>query len=70
LVNQYQVVLPTATLQRAKFGSSKVFFKRELFFAMDITASQASETALFTYTSTSQYGVMYGFAVENKIFHC
>jgi hypothetical protein len=67
-----EVVLP-ATLKGAKnldiYGSKVFFTKGSSVFAMDITASQASETALFTYTSTSQYGVMYGFAVENdKIF--
>ena len=36
---------------------------------MDITATQPVETPIFKYTSTSQYGVMYGFAVENdKIY--
>ena len=67
-----EVVLPT-TLKGAKnldiYGSKVFFTKGSSVFTMDIAANQASETALFTYSSTSQYGVMYGFAVENdKIF--
>lgn len=34
-------------------------------YAMDVTASSASTTAILSYTSTSQWGKMYGFAVKN-----
>lgn len=34
-------------------------------YAMDITATNASTTPILTYTSTSDYGKMYGFAVNN-----
>lgn len=38
-------------------------------YAMDVTASSASATAVLTYPSTSAYGKMYGFAVNNdRIF--
>ncbi|WP_394760010.1 YncE family protein [Flavobacterium sp.] len=33
-------------------------------YAMDIAATTASTTAIFSYTSTSAYGIMYGFAVN------
>lgn len=67
-----EVVFPES-LKGAKnldiYGSKVYFTKGTSVFAMDIAASQANATALFSYTSTSQYGVMYGFAVENdKIF--
>lgn len=35
-------------------------------YAMDVTATSASTTALLNYTSTSEYGKMYGFAVNNN----
>ncbi|ESU27032.1 lipoprotein precursor [Flavobacterium limnosediminis JC2902] len=34
-------------------------------YAMDVTASSASTTAILSYPSTSAYGKMYGFAVNN-----
>lgn len=34
-------------------------------YAMDLTAAAASTTAILTYSSTSEYGKMYGFAVNN-----
>jgi hypothetical protein len=38
-------------------------------YAMDINATESSTTPVFTYTSTSEFGVMYGFAVnKNHIF--
>lgn len=38
-------------------------------YAMDVTASSASTTAILSYASTSEYGKMYGFAVNNgRIF--
>lgn len=38
-------------------------------YAIDYTATSASTTPIFEYTSTSQYGKMYGFAVNNdKIY--
>lgn len=38
-------------------------------YAIDYTATTASTTPIFEYTSTSQYGKMYGFAVKNdRIF--
>ncbi|KGO94011.1 YncE family protein [Flavobacterium enshiense] len=38
-------------------------------YAMDLTASSASTTAILSYTSSSAYGKMYGFAVNNgRIF--
>lgn len=35
-------------------------------FAMDVTATVASNTAILNYSSTSLYGKMYGFAVRNN----
>jgi hypothetical protein len=35
-------------------------------YGMNITATEASNTAIFSYTSTSKYGKMYGFAVKNN----
>jgi hypothetical protein len=38
-------------------------------YGMNITATEASNTAILSYTSTSAYGKMYGFAVkDNRIF--
>ncbi|MEW5675161.1 hypothetical protein ABGT15_02490 [Flavobacterium enshiense] len=38
-------------------------------YAMNLTATSASTTPILTYSSTSEYGVMYGFAVNNgRIF--
>lgn len=38
-------------------------------YAIDYTATSASTTPIFEYTSTSQYGKMYGFAINNdKIY--
>ncbi|HSD14046.1 MAG TPA: DUF5074 domain-containing protein [Flavobacterium sp.] len=34
-------------------------------YAMDLTAAEASTTAILAYSSTSEYGKMYGFAVNN-----
>lgn len=40
-------------------------------YAMDVTATSPSTTPILTYTSTSLYGSMYGFAVnKNNIFFC
>ena len=51
------------------YGSKIYFTKGTGVYNMDITATQPVETPIFKYTSTSQYGVMYGFAVENdKIY--
>lgn len=35
-------------------------------YGMDLTANEASNTAILTYTSSSAYGKMYGFAVKNN----
>jgi hypothetical protein len=35
-------------------------------YGMNLTATEASNTAIFSYTSTSAYGKMYGFAVKNN----
>jgi hypothetical protein len=35
-------------------------------YGMNLTATEASNTAIFSYTSTSKYGKMYGFAVKNN----
>ena len=36
---------------------------------MDVTASAASTTAILSYTSTSAYGKMYGFSVNNNYIY-
>ena len=67
-----EVVFPS-TLKAAKnldiFGS-KIYFTIDTgVYSMELTATQPLETPIFKYTSTSNYGVMYGFAVENdKIY--
>lgn len=38
-------------------------------YAMDVTASAASTTAILSYTSTSAYGKMYGFSVNNNYIY-
>jgi YVTN family beta-propeller protein len=35
-------------------------------YGIDLAATEASKTAILTYTSTSKYGKMYGFAVRNN----
>lgn len=51
------------------YGSKIYFTKDTGVYSMDITATQPSDKPIFNYSSTSQYGVMYGFAVENdKIY--
>jgi hypothetical protein len=67
-----EVVLPTSLSGVANldiFGSKIYFTKGTGVYSMDVTATQASENPIFNYSSTSQWGVMYGFAVENdKIY--
>jgi uncharacterized protein DUF5074 len=62
------VVFP-AELNDAKnldiFGNKIYYTVGTSVYAMDITASSASTTAVLSYTSTSEYGKMYGFAVNN-----
>ncbi|SHG04885.1 hypothetical protein SAMN05444372_10262 [Flavobacterium micromati] len=63
-----EVVFPAA-LKGAEnldiYGTKIYFTKGTGVYNMDIADVQPAETPIFKYTSTSQYGVMYGFAVEN-----
>jgi hypothetical protein len=67
-----EVVFPTVLTEAGNldiYGSKIYFTKGTGVYSMDITATQPSETPIFKYSSTSKYGVMYGFAVENdKIY--
>lgn len=67
-----EVVFPTALTDVGNldiYGNTIYFTKDTGVYSMDIAASKPSESPIFKYTSTSQYGAMYGFAVENdKIF--
>lgn len=62
------VVFPAA-LNDAKnldIYNNKIYYTVDTsVYAMDITASAASTTPILTYSSTSAYGKMYGFAVNN-----
>lgn len=62
------VIFPAA-LNDAKnldiYGNKIYYTVGTSVYAMDVTASAASTTAIVTYTSTSAYGKMYGFAVNN-----
>ncbi|GAA4772526.1 MULTISPECIES: DUF5074 domain-containing protein [Flavobacterium] len=62
------VVFPAA-LNDAKnldIYNNKIYYTVDTsVYAMDITASAASTTAILTYSSTSVYGKMYGFSVNN-----
>lgn len=67
-----EVVFPTALTDAGNLDiyGSKIYFTKDTgVYSMDITATQPSDKPIFNYSSTSQYGVMYGFAVENdKIY--
>jgi len=67
-----EVVFPTTLTDAGNLDiyGSKIYFTKDTgVYSMDITAAQPSDKPIFKYSSTSQYGVMYGFAVENdKIF--
>ncbi|MGL2988290.1 YncE family protein [Flavobacterium sp. RSSA_27] len=67
-----EVVFPTAltAAENLDIYGSKIYFTKDTgVYSMDITATQPSDKPIFNYTSTSQYGVMYGFAVDNdKIY--
>lgn len=63
-----EVVFPAALTDAGNldiYGSKIYFTKGTGVYSMDITASQPSDKPIFNYSSTSQYGVMYGFAVAN-----
>lgn len=67
-----EVVFPTA-LSGAEnldiYGTKLYFTKDTSVYSMDLIGSQPSTTPIVTYVSTSKYGAMYGFAVENdKIY--
>ncbi|MFV8347499.1 YncE family protein [Flavobacterium sp. ZB4P13] len=59
-----------AALQNAKnldIYENRIFYTAGTsVYAANITATEASATALFSYTSASAYGKMYGFAVRNN----
>ena len=67
-----EVVFPSALTDAGNldiYGSKIYFTKGTGVYSMDIAATQPSGKLIFNYSSTSQYGVMYGFAVENdKIY--
>ncbi|MGL3001870.1 YncE family protein [Flavobacterium sp. RSSB_23] len=67
-----EVVFPTTLTDAGNLDiyGSKIYFTKDTgVYSMDITATQPSDKPIFNYSSTSQYGVMYGFAVENdKIY--
>ena len=67
-----EVVFPSALTGAGNldiYGSKIYFTKGTGVYSMDIAATQPSGKLIFNYSSTSQYGVMYGFAVENdKIY--
>ena len=67
-----EVVFPSALTGAGNldiYGSKIYFTKGTGVYSMDIAATQPSDEPIFNYSSTSQYGVMYGFAVENdKIY--
>jgi hypothetical protein len=63
-----EVVFPAALKgsENLDIYGSKIYFTNGTgVYSMDVTDVKPSETPIFKYTSTSQYGVMYGFAVEN-----
>jgi hypothetical protein len=59
-----------AALQGAKnldIDQNKIYYTvGTSVYGMNLTATEASNTAIFSYTSTSKYGKMYGFAVKNN----
>jgi hypothetical protein len=67
-----EVVFPSALTGAGNLDiyDSKIYFTKDTgVYSMDIAATQPSDEPIFNYSSTSQYGVMYGFAVENdKIY--
>ena len=67
-----EVVFPSALTDAGNLDiyGSKIYFTKDTgVYSMDIAATQPSDEPIFNYSSTSQYGVMYGFAVENdKIY--
>ena len=67
-----EVVFPSALTDAGNldiYGSKIYFTKGTGVYSMDIAATQPSDEPIFNYSSTSKYGVMYGFAVENdKIY--
>ncbi len=67
-----EVVFPSAFTDAGNldiYGSKIYFTKGTGVYSMDIAATQPSDEPIFNYSSTSKYGVMYGFAVENdKIY--
>ena len=67
-----EVVFPSALTDAGNLDiyGSKIYFTKDTgVYSMDIAATQPSDKPIFNYSSTSKYGVMYGFAVENdKIY--
>lgn len=67
-----EVVFPKALTKVGNLDiyGSKIYFTKDTgVYSMDITATQPSDKPIFNYVSTSKYGVMYGFAVQNdRIF--
>lgn len=59
-----------AALQNAKnldIDQNKIYYTvGTSVYGMNLTATEASSTAIFSYTSDSKYGKMYGFAVKNN----
>ena len=66
LVSMINLPIAQADAKNLDIEGSKIYYTQEAnVFVMDINATVAPTAKLFSYTSTSLYGKMYGFAVKN-----
>lgn len=70
LIGESVVVSPTFEAKNITIENNKIYYTIDKsVYAMNLSATTAPSAPLFSYNSTSLYGAMYGFAVENdKIY--